>query len=139
MLLAVGLAVAVAACGDDPTPSDEAFCARLTPIADLDDRLATDPASLAGDVEDLRRAGAVAPPDIADDVDVLADALDRLSSAAAAAPEDPDGAVDATLGELQGQVDQLEASSAAVADYAAATCGLKAYSLRRHELAAPIA
>ena len=41
------------------------------------------------------------------------------------APEDPDGAVDATLGELQGQVDQLEASSAAVADYAAATCGLQ--------------
>lgn len=120
----MALAVVGVGCSDEPEPSAAAFCERLGELADLDDRVATDPGALRDDVDQLADAAEVAPPEIADDVAVLVGALEQLAAAADANPEDPDAGVDEALVALQGDIEALEAASAEVEAYAASMCAL---------------
>lgn len=122
--LVLATVAGVAAWRRDQGPDPEAFCQRLAGAAQLDDRLATDPANVAAELDALRDAAAVSPPEVAGDIEVLIAALERLEAAAQRAPADPQGGVQEELLALQGDVERLEAASQAVGSYARDTCGL---------------
>src|SRR5688572_7334969 len=80
-----------------PERSTEALCARLGQVAELDERLATTPADIDHDVDGLRAAAAVAPTEVAPDVEALAVALITVAEETRARPEDPEAGLRAGM------------------------------------------
>ena len=127
LVLLLGFA-ALACSGDDDEGSTDvaAFCASLEEagttgfLGDLDP---TDPAAAEETVERLRQLQDQAPPDVEAEIEILADAAERLSTALA------DGEAD--IGEILEQVDDLEdvqeiqAAAERVADFAVEECGIE--------------
>lgn len=137
--LVVAVVAGVVAWQRSQGPDVDEFCARMAGAAALDDRLATDPANLANELDALRGAADVAPPEVADDVAVLVTALARLESAAAGAPADPQGALQEELRAMQPEVAQLEAAAQAVGAYTRDTCGLALAGTRTTGTSRPLA
>lgn len=113
------------ATSQEVTPSPEAFCQRLAATADLDQVLLGDATAIAEGAGRLRSAATVAPPEVAADAQVLADAVDRLAEGADRQPLDPQAGMDEALAELQPDLDRITAASQAVGAWARATCGLE--------------
>lgn len=108
-----------------PGPDTDEFCARLGPVAAIDDRLATDPAGIDDDLDALRAAAARAPEAIRPDLDTVIAALDRLAAAAESRPDDPNGALTDELLAMSDQVESIERSSQRLGSWTRATCGLE--------------
>lgn len=108
-----------------PRPDTHDFCSRLADVAEIDDRLATDPAGIDADLDALRSAAARAPDEIGPDLDTVVAALDRLASAAASRPEDPNGAMADELLAMADQVESVEQSSQRLGAWTRANCGLE--------------
>ena len=131
--LLAGSALALAAIGGvgwwastrQPEPSPEAFCQQLAASADLDEVLLGDAEDIGRGAAALRRAVAVAPPEVAPDALVLADAVDRLAEGARAQPKDPQAGMDAALAAMQPELAGITAASQAVGIWASGTCGLE--------------
>jgi len=130
-LLIGGFTLAVAALGivgyavtRPPERSPAAFCAALEPVRGLDDALATDPANLDDEVDQLQAVLEASPPEIHADVATLVSAIEKLATAAAASPDDPSAGVDEAFTAMGDDQDAISAAAQDVGFYAQQNCGI---------------
>lgn len=112
-------------CGDGGTePGVEAFCARIAPLAALDDTLAsgqTDLAALADEVADLT---SVAPAEVGESLSQIATALSAMAAAAEASGAQGAEAIATGFAAIREGRTALDAASDTVANYAATECAV---------------
>jgi hypothetical protein len=107
-----------------PTRTPQRFCARLSDAKGITQVLASgDATQIADAVQRLDHAAAAAPKAIEPQVRVLVTYADGLA-AAVRTGSDPDAALEAAVRRQAGQAAAVERAGNAVASYAKATCGI---------------
>ncbi|MCC5953090.1 MAG: hypothetical protein JJU45_13445 [Acidimicrobiia bacterium] len=112
----VGLA---SACSEDEVDDEEAFCAQLTAMADLDERLTPDAEGLRAGADELAALEELAPVEVASEVTTLREAADTMAAAAEQGTREQ-----AVAEPLRGEVPIVNTASARLADYARQTCDI---------------
>ncbi len=125
MLVAVaGAVVAVVVRVNQPQRSTTALCGELSDAQDLDQSFTTlDLTTLGPQVTSLERAARVAPDEIKNQVQLLADFVSRVADTVDTAPDRETALVDA-LGAAQDEIDAVTAAGIDVQLWAADNCGL---------------
>jgi hypothetical protein len=122
LALAGGTGVVALACSRSPQRSEEAFCARLAEVRDLDAVLAEGDAAGARDrVAGLRELQLVAPEDIEPHVGRLTSLTDELARTVGSTPDGHAAATD-VFARHQGELPEIVRSGQAVERFATDRC-----------------
>lgn len=114
--------------------SAAALCERLAETSGLDDAIVTvDPTRLGPLVSALERATQSAPPEIAEQLDILTTFVVEVADEVRAEPTDKRGALTEALAARQDRIDTVSAAGAAVEQWNGANCGtsLRSTTTRR--------
>ncbi|MBU3702519.1 MAG: hypothetical protein FGM58_10800 [Acidimicrobiia bacterium] len=114
--------------------SATALCERLAETSGLDDAIVTvDPTRLGPLVSALERATQSAPPEIAEQLDILTTFVVEVADEVRAEPTDKRGALTEALAARQDRIDTVSAAGAAVEQWNGANCGtsLRSTTTRR--------